>query len=310
MASGTFDIRALRSFVAVVETGSVTEAARRVGRTQPAITIQIRRLEEATRRTFFEPSARRPLLTKDGEVLLGYARAILKLHDEVWNRMARPEVEGRVTLGTPDLYAAYLLPRILANFRRVYPNVQVDLRCTLSRKLLLSLEEGEIDVALVTGMQGMKAGEFIRKEPLVWVTGTEHEAHLENPVPLALLPPGNIYRDVALQSLDRIGRRWRIACISESMGGLQAAVFSGFAVSVVARSALVPGMRVVGKPESFPDLPEIDLVLYRAPGQNSETVNYLADFVIGSLIRNVDQTEPLTAKIGPSEGLGPSGLRE
>lgn len=289
MGNGTFDIRSLRSFVAIVETGSVTEAARRVGRTQPALTIQIRRLEEATRKSFFEPGERRPVLTKDGEILLGYARAILGLHDEVWNRMAKPQVEGRVTLGTPDLYAAYLLPRILTNFRRVYPNVQVDLRCTLSRKLLESLEEGEIDLALVTGMPGMKAGEFIRKEPLVWVTGADHEAHRENPLPLALLPPGNIYRDVALQSLDRIGRRWRIACISESMGGLQAAVFSGFAVSVVARSALVPGMRQLGRADSFPDLSEIDLVLYRAAGQSSETVNFLADFVVGSLMRNADQ---------------------
>ena len=87
MVTGHLDIRSLRSFVAVVETGSVTEAARRMGRTQPAITLQIRRLEEQTGKQFFEPMARRPVPTRDGEVLLGYARAILRLHDELWRRM-------------------------------------------------------------------------------------------------------------------------------------------------------------------------------------------------------------------------------
>src|ERR1700722_20929387 len=107
MNTGHLDIRSLRSFVAVVETGSVTEASRRMGRTQPAITLQIRRLEEQTGKQFFEPMARRPLLTRDGEVLLGYARAILRMHDELWNRLQAKAVDGRVILGTPDLYAAY-----------------------------------------------------------------------------------------------------------------------------------------------------------------------------------------------------------
>src|SRR6202048_4807922 len=128
MNTGHLDIRSLRSFVAVVETGSVTEAARRMGRTQPAITLQIRRLEEQTGKQFFEPMARRPLLTQDGEVLLGYARAILRMHDELWTRIHPRHIEGRVVLGTPDLYAAYLLPRLLTDFRAAHPGVEVDVR--------------------------------------------------------------------------------------------------------------------------------------------------------------------------------------
>lgn len=286
MTNRHFDIRSLRSFVAVVETGSVTEAARRMGRTQPAITLQIRRLEENVGRLFFEPNARRPLLTKDGEVLLGYARGILRMHDELWGRLQTRDVAGRVVLGTPDLYAAYLLPQILNGFRQVYPNVEVDLHCALSRNLMNELDANEIDIALVTGMPGIRAGEFIRKEKLVWVGGEDQRAHNETPVPLALLPPGNIYRDAALEALDRMGRPWRLACISESISGLQAAVFSGFAVSVIAKSALVPGMRVIGRAESFPELPEIDLVMHRAPGPPSLPVTCLADFVVASLIRN------------------------
>jgi len=98
-------------------------------------------------------------------------------------------------------------------------------------------------------------------------------------VPLALLPPGNIYRDVAIAALDGMGRPWRLTCVSESIGGLQAAVFSGSAISVLARSALVAGMRVIGRAESFPDLPPVDLVLHRAPGPGNAPSNALADFV-------------------------------
>jgi DNA-binding transcriptional LysR family regulator len=293
------DLRALRSFVHVVETGSVTEAARRVGRTQPAITLQIRRLEEQTGRHFFEPMARRPLLTQDGEVLLGYARAILRMHDELWTRMHTRPIEGRVVLGTPDLYA-YLLPRLLTDFRAAHPGVEVDVHCALSRSLMTQLDAKEIDIALVTAMPGIRAGEFIRREPLVWVSGQDHAAYNDNPVPLALLPPGNIYRDAALEALDRIGRTWRLACISESISGLQAAIFSGFAVSVLTRSALVPGMRVIGPAESFPDLPEVDVEMHRSAGRTTAAAQRLADFVVASLVRDA---RPAAASLPATSGM-------
>jgi len=279
MTNGFFDIRGLRAFVALVDSGSVTKAARLLGRTQPAITLQIRRLEETTNRRLFDRSQRRPQLTRDGEVLLGYARAILSMHDEVWNRLQAKTVDGRVILGTPDLYAAYLLPNILSSFRAVYPQVEVILRCAPSRSLMDELDTKEVDIALVTGMPGMRNGEFIRKEQLVWVSAEDHATYNITPVPLALLPPGNIYRDVAIAALDGMGRPWRLTCVSESIGGLQAAVFSGSAISVLARSALVAGMRVIGRAESFPDLPPVDLVLHRAPGPGNAPSNALADFV-------------------------------
>lgn len=283
MPVGHLDIRSLRAFVSVVDTGSVTEAARRLCRTQPAITLQIRRLEEQIDKPIFEIGTRRPIMTLDGEVMLGYARAILRLHDELWGRMRARNIAGRVVLGTPDLYAAYLLPQILANFRAAYPNIDVEVRCALSRALMTALSAQEVDIALVTAMPGIPAGQSLHREPLVWVSGQGHSVYNENPVPLALLPPGNIYRDAALEALDRIGRPWRLACISESISGLQAAVFAGFAVSVVGKSALVPGMRIIGRPESFPELPEVDVVMHRSAGRQSVAADCLADFVVAGL---------------------------
>jgi DNA-binding transcriptional LysR family regulator len=283
MAVGHLDIRSLRAFVAVVDTGSVTEAARRLCRTQPAITLQVRRLEEQIDKPVFAVGTRRPVLTADGETMLGYARAILRLHDELWQRVRARNIAGRVVLGTPDLYAAYLLPEILANFRAAFPTLDVEVRCALSRRLMTALDAREIDIALVTAMPGIPAGQPLHREALVWVSGQNHAVYNENPVPLALLPPGNIYRDAALEALDRVGRPWRLACISESISGLQAAVFAGFAVSVVGKSALVPGMRVIGRPESFPELPEVEVVMHRSTGGQNPAADCLADFVVANL---------------------------
>lgn len=192
MPVGHLDIRSLRAFVSVVDTGSVTEAARRLCRTQPAITLQIRRLEEQIDKPVFEIGTRRPVLTADGEVMLGYARAILRVHDELWQRMRPRHIADRVVLGTPDLYAAYLLPQILANFRAAYPNIDVEVRCALSRTLMTALRAQEVDIALVTAMPGIPPGQSLCREALVWVSGQNHSVYNENPVPLALLPPGNI----------------------------------------------------------------------------------------------------------------------
>jgi DNA-binding transcriptional LysR family regulator len=274
----SIDHRLLRAFILLVETGSVSETARRLGRTQPAISLQLRRLEEETRAKLFTTVGRKLVLTHDGELLLGYARTIMGLQDEVTARLAAPKVGGRVILGTPDLYAAYVLPAFLEDFRSVYPNVEIEIRCALSAKLMASIEKNEIDLALVTGMRAFKGGELIAREPLVWVTSNTRSPHNENPVPLAMLPTGNTLRDHALASLDQVGRKWRIACVSESISGIQAAVFGGIAISVVARSAAIDGMRVLTRADGFPYLPTVDLVLHRAGDKPNAAAEAMALF--------------------------------
>src|SRR5882757_980873 len=117
----SLDIRMLRSFVSVVQTGSITVTARQLGRTQPAITLQLQRLEELINTTLLRHEGRRQLLTDDGDLVLSYAKTILRLHDEMLQRLASPDVEGTVVLGTPDLYAAFVLPAILSRFRKAFP---------------------------------------------------------------------------------------------------------------------------------------------------------------------------------------------
>lgn len=165
-----------------------------------------------TGKELFDHDSRRPTLTVDGELLLAYVKSILRLHDELVARLSQPEIEGHVVLGTPDLYAAYLLPSILALFQQTFPRIQVELRCALSAPLVELVHRGTIDIALVTRMRGFSGGEVVHQEQLIWVESEHHKTHLRNPVPLALLPTDNIYRDHAIECLERAGRRWRVAC--------------------------------------------------------------------------------------------------
>lgn len=273
----------LRTFVAVVETGSLTGAGRRVGRTQPAVTHQLNRLENMVQRPLFGPDRRNLVLTADGEILLHYARAMLRLNEEARQRFSRPLIEGRVILGTPDLYAAYLLPEILSRFSRAYPSIELELRCRRSIYLEQALQDGELDLALVTRQPGGLEGQLVRREPLVWVTSPATHPETEEIVPLALLPEGSVYRERALEALDSAQRRWRIVSVSDSIAGLLAAVLAGLAVGVFPRCALQPAVRRLGQRDSFPSLPELDLILLRRQSQISDAANHLADYIAREL---------------------------
>ncbi len=274
------EITLLRTFVMLVEEQSVTRVARRLHRTQPAISLQLRRLETAAGREIFEPDLRRPRLTRYGEMLLPYARMMLKMHDEARSRLSTEEIEGRVTLGCPDLYAAFLLPQTLASFRAAYPGVEVTVRCALSAQLSEEISAGQIDVALATRMPGVhpkvRSVALLRQEPLVWLGANDGQAFRERTLPLAMLPEGNLYRDHALDALNRAGRAWRIACVSESISGLQAMALADAAVIVLAESVKVPGLRQLDVRDRLPPLPAVELVLWRRDPEASPAADHLA----------------------------------
>ena len=277
-----FDIALLRTFVVMVDTGSLTSAGRIVGRTQPAITHQIRRLEESIGRRLFHDNRRKLSLTRDGEVLLEFARAILRLNDEARDRFQAADIAGHVTLGTPDLYASYVLPAVLENFSRAYPNVEIELRCTRSVHLHAALERGELDIALMTDQPGFRKGELVRREPLVWVAATESRPELRKPLPLAVLPQGSVYRQIALEALGAAGMQWSIRSICDSIAGLQAAVFAGLAVSVFPGCAVVDSLRCLDKADGMPELPPIALVMHRRH-VISEAAEQLAQYITRAL---------------------------
>lgn len=274
------DPELLRTFVAIVDAGGFTPAAKQVHRTQSAVSMQVRRLEETLGRVLFQRAGRGVQLAPDGEALLGYARRLLKLHDEAVAALTRPDLSGRVRVGTPDDYVDRFLPDILARFARAFPRVQVEVRCETSANLRPLLAEGRLDLAVITAgcTPGGETGEVLRREPVVWATAERHLAHEQEPLPLALFQSGCVFRDWALASLDGSGRPYRIAYTSASFSSILAAVKAGLAVTALCRSVLPTGVRPLGVEEGFPALPSTALTLHRGyPG--SAVVARLAGYL-------------------------------
>jgi DNA-binding transcriptional LysR family regulator len=276
----------LRAFVVVAETNSFTKASERLFRTQAAISMQIKRLEERIGKPIFVRSAQGTRLTTEGELLIDYARRILHLNDEAFANLGvpRPE-EGLVRLGTPDDYATILLPDVLLTFNKAFPEVQVEVTCENGVNLVRELREGHLDLALVTRRPDTKEGELIRREPLHWITSTDKSPHTSDPLPLALFPNGCVCRDLALRALKETNRRWKVVFASGTIAPILAAVSAGVAVSIAEESVIPPGARRLGAADGFPSLGTVDIVLHRAAGPLSRPTAMLAEHIGLSLKR-------------------------
>jgi DNA-binding transcriptional LysR family regulator len=276
------DIHLLRTFTEVALSRSFTAAAGRLYLTQSAVSAHIRRLETQVGLKLLERNNRRVKLTDAGATLYDHAQRILALNDEALGDLdVSHRVRGAVRLGIPSDYAAHLLPRVLERFGQQYPEVQIELFCELSVDLLGLLHQGRLDLALVTRQPNSSGGDLVRREGLVWAGARDKQAHMQDPLPLALFPPGFcIFRESALAALREIGRPWRLACTSRSLSGIRAAVSAGLAVSVVAEHTLSQDMCVLHDPERLPPLPEIELALHTSgPGRLSPQAGALARFL-------------------------------
>jgi DNA-binding transcriptional LysR family regulator len=277
------DVDQLRTFIAIVETGSFTKAAEIVHKTQSAVSMQMKRLEERLDRPIFARDGRASKLTEDGERLLDYARRIVKLNIEALAAFDDAKLTGRVRLGLPDDYADRYLPEIMARFSRAYPGVELTVMCEPSIELVDLIDKNELDLAIITDCGAPRASETFRRERLLWVTSNRHSTHLEEPLPLALGRPTCGWRRAAIECLETIGRPHRILYTSANVGAVSAAVLSGLAVSVFPESALRPGMRVLSPGDGFPELPGCRVGLIRNPHESTALADALAEHIISSL---------------------------
>lgn len=281
--AATLDLDQLRTFVAIAETGSFTRAADRVAKTQSAVSMQMRRLEERVGKAIFARDGRQSKLSEDGERLLAYAHRMLRLNDETLSAFDDDELIGRVRLGTPDDYADRFLPEILARFARSNPRAEVTVVCEPTPTLTAAIEAGDLDVAIITHVREKGPAEVVRREPLLWVASLRHAVHELETLPLALGRPSCQWRRVAIEALESVGRRHRLLYVSWNTTAVGAAVLAGLAVSVLPESALRPGMRVLGEAEGLPVLPKVDIGLLRARGQATALTEALAGHIVSSL---------------------------
>lgn len=279
------DLDQVRTFVAIAESGSFTKAAEAVHKTQSAVSMQMRRLEEKIGRSIFVREGRSSKLTEHGERLLIYARRLVQLNDETLAAFDDTELSGFVRLGTPDDYADRFLPEILARFSRSHPRAEVSVVCAPTPNLADQMEKDELDVAIITHVQkrGRKGVEIIRQEPLLWVASQGHCVENENPIPLALGRPNCDWRMAALSALEQMGRENYLRYSSWSSTAVGAAVLAGLAISVLPESALRPGMRVLSEADGFPKLPECAIGIMRNWRQRSRVTEALVEHIQSSL---------------------------
>lgn len=272
------DLTLLRSFVTVVDCGSIRLAAARIGRSQSAVSMQISRLEDMIGRKLFHREGRTLRLNPAGNELLLHARRLLRLSDEALTQLQSPEAAGVIRFGVPEDYAAYLLAPLLARFAQDHPLTEIALTFDSSSGLLPLLDDGQLDLALVT-REPRQNFAVLRREALVWAAAPEHEAWRRNPLPLALSEAGDISRRLALEALQGSDRPYRVVSSSKSLLGQIAVAQAGLAVVALLAICVPADLMRLGDAEGLPMLPMLDLSLVHAPGEPTRPARQLAEFL-------------------------------
>ena len=274
----------LRTFVTVAELRGFTAAAEVLGRSQPAISLQIKRLEQLLGRSLLLRSGHTLQLTPAGDDLFRYARQILALNDEAFGKLAGGEVSGRLRFGIPSEFATTLLPRIIGRFIQAYPAVTLEVTCELSKQLLSPEQRGAFD--LILALQDdprAQAENRVKVDELVWVAGPEYDVSPMKKLSLIAAPEGCIYRKRGIERLDAAGVQWRMVYTIPDLTGIQAAIEEGLGVTVLARSTVPQNLRVLRPGGRLPALGKVGINLLHRAGQNSEAASRLADYVRASL---------------------------
>ncbi|MES2820072.1 MAG: LysR substrate-binding domain-containing protein [Pseudomonadota bacterium] len=271
------DTELLRTFVAIADHGGFTRAGEQVNRTQSAISMQMKRLEEdVVQRALFERDGRQVRLTPEGQVLLGYARRILRLHSELLSTLREPHMVGSVRIGTPDDYVMRFLPGILSRFAQAYPLVQVEVHCESSMQLL---QRQDLDLSIITREPGNEIGQLLRQERFVWAQALGFSPHEQTTLPLAMFNSDCFCRIWACNALEAIERDYRVAYSSPSLSAIMAVVSAGLAVTAQLQSLITADMRILGEAEGLPELPMCSIMLLRNPLSQSPVIECLAEHI-------------------------------
>jgi DNA-binding transcriptional LysR family regulator len=283
------DLDQLQSFCAIADCGSFTEAARRVNKTQSAVSMQIKRLEERLGEVLFLRDGRTVVLTQEGEALYAKARRMLRLNAEIVDMFSNEDLAGSIRFGVPDDYAVRLLPVILSSFQKTHPRIVVDVRCQPSEELLEGMRTGRYDLIVFTQGTRQEFGELFRTEHMFWVASQGGAALATDPLPLAA-GVRCCWKDNAISVLNRIGRDYRIAYTSSNATAISSAVLADLAVGFLPESALQPGMKVIAEDIGLPRLNDAQIALMRASHAYGGIYDALATHIVASM-GNLDNRE-------------------
>ena len=279
----SLEIDLLRSFAVIAEVRALSRAAHRIGRTQSALSQQMKRLEEIVDQPLFQRTGRGVVLTSPGERLLIHAQRILRVHDEAMADLCGKGLSGSIRFGCPDDYAAVFLPSLLRQFSSQHPHALVEVVCGPTPRLIEQLEKRAVDLAMISLPDGSPSDDIIRREQLVWVGYPGLDSAHFDPLPLALSDPDTLDHLAACDALQRAGRAYRIAYASSSLSGLTALVRSGQAFAVLTQTAVPADLQVLNADPGLPPLPSVGITLKFARARPSLLTAAFAEHIRLSL---------------------------
>ncbi|MCO6185710.1 LysR family transcriptional regulator [Rhizobium sp. L1K21] len=273
------DSELLRTFLFVAEQGNFTRAADRVRRTQSAVSMQIQKLEAILETSLFTRGPRGVELTKEGQRLLPHARSIVRMTDETAAVMRAVKLEGQVRIGFPHEYTTTILPRVIAAFSELYPDIEVTTYCGYSSQQTAALEKDELDIAILFDPKDLMDGTFLAVDPTFWVTSTTHNQHLRSPIPIAIYWRSTWCRDYAIANLKQHGIAYRQAYSCDTAGALTAAASAGIAIAPLAASAIPPDCRKLTEEDGFSQIDTSRVVMRCNPRTINPAIRAMADAI-------------------------------
>jgi len=277
-----YDLDLLRALATVADCGSFTAAATRLHSTQSTISQKVRRLEELAGHRLLDRGVRDVRPTDIGETVLGYARRMLALNEELGEAMAGSSVATTIRLGVPEDFAAGRTTRLLAAFSREHPRVKLEVSSGLSRALGEEYDRGELDLVLLKQRRGSRPDIAAWAEPMAWIDGAGSPGFALDPVPLVAFPPRGLYREEMIAAIESLGRRWRISFTSSSLGGIQAAVADGLGISLLPARAVTAAHVVLGPESGLPRIDNVELALLHHPSADP-AVRALAERLVAMI---------------------------
>ncbi|RAU37500.1 transcriptional regulator LrhA [Enterobacter sp. RIT418] len=290
------DLDLLRTFVAVADLNTFAAAAAAVCRTQSAVSQQMQRLEQLVGKELFARHGRNKLLTEHGIQLLGYARKILRFNDEACMSLMFSNLQGVLTLGASDESADTILPFLLNRVSSVYPKLALDVSVKRNAFMIEMLKENEVDLVVTTHRPGQFDCLTLRTSPTHWYCAAEYVLQKGEPIPLVLLDDPSPFRDMVLTALNKANIPWRLAYVASTLPAVRAAVKAGLGVTARPVEMMSPDLRVLGKSDGLPALPDTEYLLCH----NAASNNDLAKVVFEAMenYHNPWQYEQITSEGG------------
>lgn len=271
------DLAVLKNFAVVAHMRSISLAAAQVGRTQSALSMQMRRLEDHVGHALLHRSGSGVRLTAAGEKFLTHTEELLARHDEILAEMGGTALTGSVSLGCPEDYSISFLPDLLRGFCALNPGVELRMVCAPTIELRPLLHRRRIDIALIS-LPDPNHPDAVREESFAWVADSPTPDVLNHAVlPLALSAPMTLDYRAACDAMEAVNRRYRVAFASNSLAGLIAIARSGHAVSVFTRTAVPPDLAIVA--DVLPALPTIGIGVEYAEQRPSSAARALGDHI-------------------------------